>query len=77
MKESVKRVGGEFARKVAGMRYYEEVRQYWAVSHAHRGRVCSGPSRVRAGCRTHAATSWPTRRYSGGGYRDRLKYSYR
>src|SRR5438552_14067235 len=34
MKESVKLIGGEFARKGARMRCYEEVRQYRAVSRA-------------------------------------------
>src|SRR5205823_14409742 len=77
MKESVKPLGGEFARKVAGMRYYEEVRRYRAVSRAHRRRVCSPHTRVSARCRTHAAASRPTRRYNGGGYSDRVKHSYR
>src|SRR5438552_9242818 len=77
MKESVKLIGGEFARKGARMRCYEEVRQYRAVSRAHRRRVCSGASRVSARCRANTAASRPTRRYSGGGNRDRLKHSDR
>src|SRR5438477_9913853 len=76
MKESVKPVGDEFARKVAGMRYYEEVRRYRAVSRVHRRRVCSPPSHVSARCRAHTAASRPTHRYSGGGYRDRVKHPY-
>ena len=59
------------------MRRHEETRRYRSVSRDLRERLLSEPRDVRPGCRTHAADSWPTRRYNGAGYRDRLKHSYR